>query len=172
MDWQNDKVFCEIYPFVLKIEGGYEDNPSDRGGPTKFGIAQNFNQAELKKLGVADIRNLTRDQAIQIYFEKYWLNANCQKIPDKVLTLYHFDAAINDGVGEALKLLSRLPKVPYCYSPPPSNLQLWEELREVYLCERRHFYDRCVAANPHDEIFYKGWMNRLTKIEKDGDFLK
>lgn len=50
---------------VLKLEGGYVDDPDDRGGATNFGISQR-SHPEL------DIKSLTKDQAIEIYRKKYW----------------------------------------------------------------------------------------------------
>lgn len=91
--------------FTLEIEsggdpeGGFNDRPSDRGGPTKFGISKRAHPD-------VDIRNLTRDQAIEIYREWYWAPAKCEKMPGPV-AVAHFDCAVNSGPWQAGKLLQR-----------------------------------------------------------------
>ena len=45
--------------------GGFNDLPDDKGGPTKFGIAQNFHPE-------VDVKNLTLRGALTIYEDDYW----------------------------------------------------------------------------------------------------
>ena len=72
-------AFRNALAFVLSAERGYVNDPTDRGGETNFGISD-------KRDGVADgmtdvngdgkpdtrIRDLTVEQAGQIYFRDYW----------------------------------------------------------------------------------------------------
>lgn len=79
---------------VLDNEGGY--NPKDmNGAPVKFGINAKANAAELKKLGVTDVKDLTRDQAIQIYKAKYWDASGADQLPANLQTPY-FDVYIRN----------------------------------------------------------------------------
>lgn len=50
---------------LLKAEGGYTNDPADRGKETKFGISK-------RSYPQLDIANLTRDQAIAIYKRDFW----------------------------------------------------------------------------------------------------
>lgn len=54
---------------LMDYEGRYSNLPDDRGGPTMWGIASNFNP-DLRE----DIINqrLTRDRARERYFTRYW----------------------------------------------------------------------------------------------------
>lgn len=57
--------------FILKtieFEGGFVNSPSDPGGMTKYGISQKYNPD-------VDVKNLTVDEAVRIYFERYWLKS-------------------------------------------------------------------------------------------------
>ena len=53
----NLTTFNEIIEKVLDHEGGYVNDPTDRGGETNFGIAKRFYPD-------VDIKNLTKEQAI------------------------------------------------------------------------------------------------------------
>lgn len=72
---------------VLANEGGY--NPSDmNGAPVNFGINQKANPG-------VDVKNLTRDQAKQIYHDKYWVPSGAENLPESLQTPY-FDVYIRN----------------------------------------------------------------------------
>lgn len=58
-----------VFDSVIGKEGGYVNNPNDRGGPTKWGITQ----TTARRNGyTGDMRDMTRDQALVIYKKDYW----------------------------------------------------------------------------------------------------
>src|ERR687894_2600279 len=66
--------FSEIMQTVLKWEGGYVNNPHDRGGPTNYGITHKV-LAEWR--GVASVtpnqvKNMTKEEAVEIFRHRYW----------------------------------------------------------------------------------------------------
>ena len=81
-------------------DGGYNDRSSDRGGPTKYGISQRAHP----KL---DIKNLTREHALEIYRAEYWMPAKCDSLPAAV-AVAQFDFAFNSGEDTASKHLQRM----------------------------------------------------------------
>lgn len=89
-----DGIKNTIIEGVIQEEGGYSNNPNDKGGATKYGIATNYNKDILNRLGVKDVKNLTLDQAKQIYVEKYWNPSNVDMLPDDVKFDY-FTSYIN-----------------------------------------------------------------------------
>lgn len=50
---------------LLELEGGYGNNPNDKGGKTKYGITKN-------SYPHLDIKNLTKEDAVEIY-KRDWL---------------------------------------------------------------------------------------------------
>ena len=64
--------FPDAVERVLAREGGYSDNPADRGGRTNFGISSGA-YPDL------DVSKLTREQAKEIYKRDYWQAASCAK---------------------------------------------------------------------------------------------
>jgi lysozyme family protein len=87
--------------FVIdQNEGGSTLVANDNGrGPTKFGINQAANPG-------VDVPNLTRAQAVSIYRSKYWNAIGGDDLPP-ALALAAFDAAVNQGVGNAQKWLAQ-----------------------------------------------------------------
>jgi lysozyme family protein len=111
------------YNKVIKVEGGYVNDPDDAGGETYMGISRRFNSnakfwkvideiksknksitnkemnAVLKKNNsiIGEIKNIYKNK----YWDKLYLdNLNSQKIAEEL-----FDTAVNMGVSVAIKIL-------------------------------------------------------------------
>ena len=75
-------VFEKCMAVIEKWEGGFDNDPDDPGGPTNMGITQSdLARWRQKPVTVDDVRNLTRDEACQIYREFYWKPINGDKLP-------------------------------------------------------------------------------------------
>lgn len=130
--------FDRAVAFVLDREGGYVNDPKDRGGETKYGISKRAHPA-------LDIKNLTKDDAIAIYRRDYWDGLKCDDL-DSQLAFVVFDTAVNMGKGRALALLSQTKD--------------WS----VYLLYRTQRYLDIVAKNPSQERFKRGWLRRVEDL--------
>ena len=94
------KLFEQAIEIVLEHEGEtYTDHPKDRGGPTKFGLSQRWNPD-------VNVRELTRAQAIEIYWERYWQGRAYERLPEAV-AIKVFDLAVNLGEQTAVTCLQR-----------------------------------------------------------------
>ena len=91
------KIWDSAINFVLEQEGGYVNNPFDKGKETKYGISKKAYPNE-------DIKNLTLDRAKEIYYRDYWTRCKCDNLPD-ALSVAVFDFAVNSGVKTAIKKL-------------------------------------------------------------------
>src|SRR5271156_5911043 len=70
-------AFLDAVAPLLDVEGGYVDNPEDPGGKTKFGISARYNPG-------VDIKNLTRGEAIAIYWSEWWLAYHYDQLDSRV----------------------------------------------------------------------------------------
>lgn len=84
---------------VLAHEGGYVNDRHDRGGETNFGISKRAHPE-------VDIRALTREQAIEIYREHYWLPVY-EQIADQSIANKLFCLVVNLGHTNAHRCLQR-----------------------------------------------------------------
>lgn len=102
-------VFEQAFVFVVGHEGGYGAVPTDPGNWTggRCGAGEcrgtnwGISAASYPQL---DIQALTKSQAEEIYRRDYWDRAGCGRLPPP-LALLVFDAAVNNGVGRAVRWL-------------------------------------------------------------------
>lgn len=94
-------TFEEIVEKVLDHEGRekYTCDPLDPGGETKFGISKRSNRH-------VDIKNLTEEQAVKIYKEKYWDRFKIEQLPPRLRYIF-FDMTVNPGRSRAIRILQR-----------------------------------------------------------------
>lgn len=68
--------FDSLIKDTLDIEGGFVNDPQDRGGATKWGITLRFYRNYVDKYGqIKHIRTLTKTEAKEIYRAHFWTPA-------------------------------------------------------------------------------------------------
>lgn len=145
------EIFKKALAFVLIREGGYVNDPDDKGGATNKGITQNTYNGWLqsKDLQTKDVKNITNDEVAQIYYQNYWLKAGCDKM-SKVFAVISFDTAVNMGVGRVQEFLK------YAQYKDPDK----------FLLARIAKYREFVKAKPNQQKFLKGWINRVYALQE------
>ena len=93
-------LFNKALAFVLSKEGGYVNDPDDKGGATNKGITQNTYDSYLKthKQTTKNIKNITTEEVHAIYYNNYWVKTGCDKMTP-IFAVIAFDTAVNMGVG-------------------------------------------------------------------------
>jgi len=128
--------FDRAMDFVLEWEGGFVDHPEDPGGATNFGIS-----SRAHNLTYEQVKNLTIEQAKEIYYKEYWLKAKCDTLAWP-MNLILFDTAVNVGVSRALSWFSD-------FNTPSRFLQ-----------RRFKHYTKLNTFN----TFGRGWVNRTAAL--------
>ena len=100
----------EIFNAIIEKEGGYVNNPNDKGGPTNWGISQAVARAHGYN---GDMRALTRDQALAIYEADYWYGPRFDQISaaSPAIAAELCDTGVNMGPAVAAKFLQRILNV-------------------------------------------------------------
>ena len=88
--------FDKAFKLTIGHEGGYVDDPNDRGGETKYGITK-------RQYPNIDIKNLTLKEAKEIYKRDYYDEKYDNFSKDIAIEL--FDTGVNMGVYTAKKFL-------------------------------------------------------------------
>jgi len=136
--------FDRCIAFVLQWEGGYVNDPPDPGGATNMGITRaTYSRWRGRPVSFAEVKALTRDQAITIYRTYYWAPIGGDSLPVGV-DLIAFDIAVNMGVSRALTWLHQTGNV------PPSQ-------RDEALAAKRMAFWRSLKTWV---VYGKGWSRR------------
>ncbi len=154
-------------PYILKEEGGNDDDPHDPGGRTSRGIIQREYDAYRKSLGEQpkDVWTASDAEVADIYHQQYWLPW-CPQMPPGV-DLCFFDMGVNSGPVRAIKLLQRALGVAddghigIITSTAVRNSNPIKLVSD-YSDERRAFYRSLKTF----KYFGKGWLNRTSTIEQ------
>jgi lysozyme family protein len=158
-------AFLESVELVLVAEGGYVNNPSDAGGETKFGISR-------RSYPKLDIANLTRDDAVAIYFRDFWLRFGLDRLPEKIAAKV-FNIGVDIYVIPAVICLQRACRacgvviaetglVDGSTQHAVEQLTLANEpaLMAALRSELAAHYRLVAQNNSRDKSFIKGWLNR------------
>ncbi len=155
-------------PFVLTIEGGYSDNAKDKGGKTYKGITTTEYITYREHCGkpIQAVQCMSDEEMEDIYLKDYWMTAHCPSLSD-MLAVVCFDTSVNHGPGRSAILLQNAVGVPVDGIVGPMTLKALAYLPEheviaMYLKERMFFYDAIVKHDPTQQVFYSGWIRRLT----------
>lgn len=173
MDSKFDRAVNEI----LKQEGGYVNDKTDRGGETNFGISLRFLKLanlDLNDDGVIDgkdIRDMSREDSKVIYKVNWWDKYKYDLINDYEVATKIFSLAVNMGAHQAHKLaqiaVNRLREQPIKVDGILGAASIrainTEEphalLDEIKVCAA-HFYINLIADNRQYEKYLLGWMRR------------
>ena len=156
--------FDEIIGITLHHEGGYVHDPKDLGGETNYGIAKRFYPE-------VDIKNLTKEEAKDIYRRDYWIRNKVEELPENLRHIF-FDMCVNQGRGTAVKILQRACNAKGADLAIDGGLgPKTEETIKTYKpsldrvrCYRlKHYYD-LVNRKPEQERFLFGWYKRAISI--------
>jgi lysozyme family protein len=167
-----EQVFLKTMNNVLAYEGGFSIDPDDGGNWTggKSGLGELLGT----KWGISaasyptlDIKSISREQAISIYYRDFWDGKMMSNLPPQVAACV-LDASINMGHGTAVKLLQSVVGTeqdgvigPHTVAACSQRDQ--DELVPEYLAARGVYY----AGLKNFSKFGKGWMTRLFKQSRD-----
>lgn len=177
----DDPTFEKAFDHVLKVEGGYVNDPDDPGGETIYGISRRA-YPDVWARAEAQGRQPSQADAYVVYRD-IWRDsgaADIAKLDSNAaprLAIAVFDAAVNHGPGRAAVLLQRATGagVRQDGSIGPKTLERVQErlkydsagrsLLTDLRTERTRYYHRITAKNPSLTKFYRGWMQRLTTLD-------
>ena len=155
-------IFVRAVVRVLQNEGGYVKLAADPGGETSFGISH-------RDYPALDIRNLTREAAIGIYFRDFWSVGRYHDLPDLV-ALKLFDLSVNMGPAHAAKCLQRALRA--CGNPITEDGVIGDEtvhaaahadpavLLGAFRSEAAGYYRSTAELSPREAGFLEGWLSR------------
>ena len=170
-------TFEEIIEVVLAHEGGFVDDPDDRGGATNWGVTQAVWEDFLEdEFTSEDVRNFSREQAIELYREEFWKPSQAEKLQEEIREVY-FDMCVNHGQRNAVKILQTAVNVKGGslvvdggIGPNTINASENLSLSDVQI-ERSGFYWNLVFVGSfygkrnRQQKFIRGWIRRCFNLK-------
>jgi len=174
----------DIAEEIVAREGGFVNDPDDPGGATNFGVTIHTMRAlglDLDgdgEIGVADVRRMTRAQAVDIFVRHYFRRPRIDTLPG-VLQASVFDMQVNAGAN-AVRILQRLLRgmgqavaVDGVIGPNTAGAAdaaaraAPDHIADAYGIARRGYYFRLADARPGLRKFARsraggkgGWIRR------------
>lgn len=159
-------TFDRVLPYLLQDEGGYVNDPTDRGGATNKGVTQTTYNAYRKRkdLPVRDVRQIADSEVGEIYKRQYWDTVKADLLPN-ALRYTVFDMAVNAGPVRAVLILQAAAKIKEDGVLGQMTLGAAERVTlSEYSKAREQFYTGLVRQRPPQSKFLKGWLARVAKV--------
>lgn len=164
--------FLRALTVVLRNEGGYVDHPDDPGGATFRGVTQGTYDAFRSEAGEStqDVSQIEDNEMREIYLSCYWVPAHCGEWPWP-LDLHVFDAAVNHGPKQAIRLLQKAVGASVDGIVGPQTRRKVEEADvdeavRRFQWKRLEFYGEIVKGRPASAAFLVGWIRRVRHLEE------
>lgn len=173
--------FLKSFEKTSKFEGGYANNPNDRGGETYKGIARNmwgkwsgWNIIDRYKTSPISVKQLSavlggnvelQDMVESFYHAHFWNAIKGDDINNQLIADNIYDFAVNSGVSRAVKYAQRL--VGTSEDGVIGNITIKAINKNIegfvtkYKAERLAFVNRIVAKNETQREFLNGWSARI-----------
>ncbi|HIB9515729.1 TPA: glycoside hydrolase family 108 protein, partial [Klebsiella pneumoniae] len=170
------ELFSKISSVILQHEGGYVNDPNDRGGETNMGITiATWRAYAPSDLGIEattnTLRNMTKEQAEIIYYNHYWEPKGFCKLETIKIALMLYDWTITSGraVTQVRKMLHNEYNINlvvsntmdddmiHCINAIEDQEQLLSRIAEV----RKEYYRSLTITNgePNTQVrFLTGWI--------------
>ncbi|WP_320980063.1 glycoside hydrolase family 108 protein [Bacteroides sp.] len=159
-----------LQPFILKWEGGFADDPLDKGGATNKGITiATFRQFYGKDATVDQLKRITDEQWLHIFKAGYWDRWKADRIANQSVANILVDWLWASGV-HGIKIPQRILGVAEDgivgeKTLAALNAQNPAEFFDKIHAERIKFVEDIVRRNPTQARFIKGWKNRINDIK-------
>ena len=167
----------DLAPLILKWEGGFVNDPKDRGGATNMGVTLNtwrsvgYDKNGDKRIDVKDLKLLSKEDVVnKVLKPYYWDKWRADEINNQSIANILVDWVYTSGKYGITKVQAMLNLKPdgvvgnktlSAINDYPNQRQLFQRIKN----ERLAFIDRIVKNNPSQRRFLKGWKNRVNSFK-------
>lgn len=173
----------KLIDMVLRHEGGYVNNALDKGKETYCGISRAYHPnwegwKLVDKHKPLKTNQKINDESLQLqvynfYLEKFYSPIKIDKIDNIIIAGHLFCHAVNAGLTNAVKILQKAinnvyqsyivvdGKIGAITLSWTNNASKQEELITEIIKLRKTYYENIVRNKPSQNVFLKGWLNRV-----------
>lgn len=170
---------------IVCIEGGFSDNPNDKGRATRYGITE----ATARRNGyTGNMKDLPMPLAKSIFINEYFLEPGFDQIKSDAIAFELFDTSVNAGQSRSVMLLQRAYNMLNIGNKYGDDLKVDGQLGNVTAARinaypyperivmlqnasQTAFYTDIATNNPTQREFIYGWLkNRVfDQMKKQGN---
>jgi lysozyme family protein len=163
-------LFEDILIDLLRREGGFVNDPVDRGGATNMGvtihtlIAHGIDVDGDGDIDVDDVKQLEFSHVKKIYRDKYWIPSKAEHLLADVQPIY-FDMVVHHGPNTAARILQKAAgiKADGIVGPVTIAHSFKTPVKKI-VGERILFLAGIVHADRSQHHFWHGWLNRALEF--------
>lgn len=159
-----------MIPFIKKWEGGYANDPDDKGGCTMMGVTiATYKKYFGKSKTCEDLKKITDDEWLEIFKKGYWTPWKADEIKNQSIAQLCVDMGWGSGTKTAIK------KVQACLGCKadgivgPITLAALNAAPSVGIFRKlwvmRYNWLQQIAKVGNNKKFLRGWINRLNDIK-------
>jgi len=164
---------------VLKHEGGYVKDPTDRGGETFMGISRKY-FPRWEGWSIVDVDHFDdrlEDLVINFYKKYFWDALNLGLIEDDFVASMLMNIAVNQGKKSVAKKIQRILRVVVDGNVGPITIgALNDASRDAFVyqfvLETVDLYAHIINKDRSQKKFIVGWLNRAMSIYSEYEHYK
>lgn len=156
--------------FILRLEGGYSNDPVDRGGATNKGITiATFRHYYGANATIEQLKALTDEQWMHIFLCGFWNPFKADDIANQSVANICVDWAWASGTGTAIRQVQSLLGVTADGAVGAQTLAAINKANQRHLfakikSARLRFVDAIVRRDPKQKKFINGWKRRINSL--------
>lgn len=164
-----------LAPYIKKWEGGFVNDPADRGGATNKGVTIATFEAyckekSLPRPNVERLKRMTDGEWLDILKTMFWDRWQADKIKSQKLANILVDWVWGSGV-YGIKIPQRILGVKQDgivgdETLKALNAQDQDKLFQVIYEARKKYLNDITISRPTNKRFLRGWLNRLEDIRR------
>lgn len=154
-------------------EGGYSNDPDDRGGATMWGVTLADYTKYWRSRGkgtptAADLKRITAAEWDDILRSHYWTPVGADGITDEWVAYYIVDTCYNSGTGYVKRIQQLLgvaaDGIVGKQTLAAINYQDPARLLNKLKAQRAAYYQSIASRRPNQQKFLRGWLRRCYAI--------
>lgn len=165
----------KLAPFILKWEGGFVNDPVDKGGATNMGVtigtwrSVGYDKDGDGDIDVDDLRRLTKEDVIErVLRPHYWNRWRADEINNQSVANILVDWVWASGA-HGIRRPQRILGVTADGIVGPKTIAAVNSMDPMELHfriknDRIRFINEICKANPSQERFRCGWLNRINEL--------
>lgn len=165
----------KLAPFILKWEGGFVNDPVDKGGATNMGVtigtwrSVGYDKDGDGDIDVDDLLRLTKEDVIErVLRPHYWNRWRADEINNQSVANILVDWVWASGA-HGIRRPQRILGVTADGIVGPKTIAAVNSMDPMELHfriknDRIRFIDEICKANPSQERFRRGWLNRIDEL--------